>query len=210
MTLRQILLKVLWVALWTTGLVMQQFIHGWNAREQKEDFSECILAFVFLLRLDAQANMREQIKNHKAFPYVFLEVMSRWSYASLTKHNWGTHKSSRDIQIRKGQTGQSWKVEFEKNQIHNPPNKPVCIKQPLSVTPSCAGWRRRPSTLSDRAAEAKPGGELVAVRRDDAAAEFLRAWRGTHEAEEAEADDETGVKHGALLITVSHWQAHYS
>lgn len=94
-----------------------------------------------------------------------------------------------------------------KNPIHNPPNKPVCIK---SVKPSRAGWRRRPSTLSDRAAEAKPGGELVAVRRDDAAAEFLRAWRGTHEAEEAEADDETGVKHGALLITVRHWQAHYS
>lgn len=41
----------------------------------------------------------------------------------------------------------------------------------------------KPLTLTDTAAEAKPG-KLVPVRRDDAAAEFLGAQQGPHQAEE--------------------------
>lgn len=80
----------------------------------------------------------------------------------------------------------------------------VSIRHPSGHfhTHAAPGRRRRRTTITDRSAEAKPGGKLVALRRDDAAAKFLGAQQGPNQAEEGEVDD--GSQTRVSLIIVRH------
>lgn len=104
-----------------------------ESREKTE--GNASFAFVSLLHLDAQANMREQMekkeetkrKGKKKKPFRLLEVVTSYvlllklcQFLKKIKPNPVTHKSSRGIQICEGQCGQSWRVVCDKSNSKSP------------------------------------------------------------------------------------------